>query len=62
MDFYLDNGLLMLAQQIAQDQKDLYSLEEIQYKNEVQRHDYSHVSEQQDQGQAEREARMHGEE
>ena len=48
MDFYLENGLLLLAQQIAQDQKDLYMLEELQVKsfaaveeNTVFRHDYT---------------------
>ena len=29
MDFFLDNGLMILAQQIAQDQKDLHALEEL---------------------------------
>lgn len=29
LGFYLDNGLLLLAEQIAQDQKDLYAVEEL---------------------------------
>lgn len=47
MDLYLENGLMLLAQQIAQDQKDLYLLEDIQLKslaseeNNVFRHDYT---------------------
>ena len=32
MNFFLDNGLLMLAEQIAQDQKDLHALEDLQEK------------------------------
>lgn len=51
MNFYLDNGLLRLAQQIAQDQKDLYAIEELQQKaklqsseNTVLRHDFSEGS------------------
>ena len=47
MDFLLNNGLLVLAQEIAQEQKDLYELEKIKHKsndmpgNEVIRRDYS---------------------
>ena len=32
MEFFLDNGLLVLAQQIAQEQKDLHELEKLKSK------------------------------
>ena len=32
MDFYLDNGLLLLAQEIARDQEELYQLEDMKLK------------------------------
>ena len=35
MGFYLDNGLLLLAEQIAQDQKDLHKIEELQSKSQL---------------------------
>ena len=65
MTFYLDNALLLLAEQIQQDQKDLYSLEGIQYKvlaqtdnssdaymNAVYRHDFSDIVEVEEEGSA----------
>ena len=39
MEFFLENSLLVLAEQIAQDQRDLYALEELQFKAAKDRND-----------------------
>ena len=77
MEFFLDNGLLVLAQQIAQEQKDLHELEKLKSRatnaandlpanelspNEVVRRDYSDVPDAMDPPDSAEQARHHAEE